>query len=140
MHSALIFSERSGAWCTALRRLLAEGTAEILQTRSLAECRQALTSRPASLLVVEASAETLPALVTWLARLSSDFPRAQVAVVADRAIAEHRFEMHEAGAFAVITSRRALRPLADAARIFFASQPTAEMSLTERVWNSLPWK
>lgn len=140
MHSALIVCERTGSWCVALRRLIRPTVAEIIETRSLAECRQTLELRPASFLVLEATDENAPALLGWLTRLEREDPLARAAVVADRRLEPWQWGAREAGALAFVASQRRLQPLADMASMFFASQTKPELGLVERVWDSLPWK
>ena len=140
MNPALIFCERSGGWCIALRRLLDDGPAEIVETRSLAECRDELSKRPASLLVLEATSESLPNLLNWLVRLDRDFPQARAAVVAERSLAEYELAVREAGALAMFTSPRQLAPLAAMAEAYLRAHQQLEPSVAKRVWSSLPWK
>jgi hypothetical protein len=140
MNAALIFCERTGAWCVALRRLLDEYESEIVETRSLAECREELLRRPASMLVLEATADSLAQVLSWLARLERDFPQARAAVVAERSLAQYEWAVREAGALAMSTSPRNLEPLVSLARSFLSMRQIAEPTMTERVWNSLPWK
>jgi len=135
----IITSESSGRWAVALRREL--GPAVVVhETRSVAECWETLAREPASFVVVEVTAGNLEALLSRLARREREFPRARVAVVADRRMAGYDWLMREAGAVAFVISPRRAAALAGLARRHLANQPDEPTGTTERIWNSLPWK
>ena len=141
----LIVCERTGRWAVALRRELPEGADFVQETRSLAECFEALGGDPAgpvaaSFAVIELTAAGVDELLGRMARLQRDFPLARIAVVAPRAMAAYEWLFREAGAVHFTSSPRQLGPLAKAARRHLAGAPVRQQSLAERLWSSLPWK
>jgi len=136
----LIVCERRGHWAVALRRELVELGVRVYETRSLAACWKMLAESPAAFVVVELTAGCLDALLGRMARLERDFPRARLAVVADRSLAGYEWLMREAGAVHFADSPRQFGPLAQLACRHLAQVPAAKMSLTRRIWESLPWK
>jgi hypothetical protein len=135
----LIVCEPTGRWAVAMRRELAETGVRVWETRSLPECWQDLKDSPDSFVVIELTTTVADDLLRRMAHLGKEFPRAMVAVVADRALADHQWLMREAGAVHFTCSPRQLSPLAAAALRHLARAPVPQQSLTERIWASLPW-
>jgi hypothetical protein len=136
----LIVCERTGHWAVALRRELADAGVRVYETRSIPDCWNMLAESPGSFLVVELTAANVEGLLHRLARRERDFPLARVAVVVDRALADHEWLLREAGAVHFTCSPRRLRPLAELACRHLAQVPAPQQSLAERVWAGLPWK
>jgi hypothetical protein len=134
----LIVCERSGRWAVALRRELAEPGIRVWETRTLADCRDELIENPASFAVIELGANAVGVL-RLLARQPRQFPAARLAVVADRAQADHEWLMREAGAVHFLCSPRQVAVLARLACRHLAEVPPPQQSLGERIWASLPW-
>jgi len=135
----LIVCERSGRWAVTLRRELAEAGVRVWETRTLADCWEELAASPASLLVVELGGD-VAGLLRCLARLPRQFPRARLAVVADRSLASYEGLMREAGAVHFLSSPRRIGPLAQLACRHLAQVPPLQQNLTERIWAGLPWE
>jgi hypothetical protein len=135
----VIVCERQGRWAVALRRELSGGEADLHQTRSLDECWEALRRWPASFVVVELTPANAGALLERMVWLERDFPRSRVAVVADRALGLGEGLMREAGAVHFTVSPRQVGPLGRLARRHLDAAPRPRLSLTERIWASLPW-
>ena len=136
----LIVCERSACWAIALRRELVHTGVRVWETRSLAQCWDALADAPAGFAVVELTAAAADDLLRRMARLPREFPLAQVVVVADRALAEYEWLLRESGAVHFTCSPRKLTPLAKMACRHLAAAPVPHQSLTERIWSSLPWE
>ena len=119
----LLVCERGGQWAGALRRELAPSGVEVHETRSLAECWDALAASPASFLVVELTRAGAEELLGRLARRERDFPWAEVAVVAARALAQWQWLVREAGAVHFTCSPRQLGVLAELACRHLAGVP-----------------
>ncbi len=98
-----------------------------------------LAERPCSFVVVELTPSVADELLGRMVGLSVEFPKARVAVVADRSMADYQWLMREAGAVHFTCSPRRLAPLAQTASRHFARVPVQRQSLTERIWSSLPW-
>lgn len=136
----VIVCERSGRWAADLRRELGGGV-PLRETRSLAECWEALAEAPASLLVIELARGNMDGVLARLARLGDDFPLARAAVVADRSLADYQWLLREAGAVYFTCSPRQLAPLADLTARHLAQAPAPPpLGTTEQIWASLPWK
>lgn len=136
----LIVCERTGQWATALRRELNDSGVRLYETRSLADCWQALAKAPASFLVLELTAKNVEPLMAGLARMSREFPAARVAVATDRSTVGYQWLMREAGAIDVVNSPRRLAPLAAVVLRHLAEVPAPQQTMVERIWATLPWK
>ncbi len=98
-----------------------------------------LAERPCSFVVVELTSSVTDELLERMARLTVEFPKVRVAVVADRSMTDYQWLMREAGAVHFTCSPRRLAPLAQTASRHLARVPVPQQSLTERIWSSLPW-
>jgi hypothetical protein len=135
----LIVCERAGQWAVALRQELAATGIRVWETRSLADCWDALADSPAAFLIVELRAENTGELLRRMAQLQREFPLARIAVVAARRLAAYEWLVREAGAIHFTCSARALTPLTQAAVRHLAGVPVPQQGLAERIWASLPW-
>jgi hypothetical protein len=136
----LIVCERTGRWAVALRRELADTSTRIHETRTIADCWQALEEAPSSFLLVELTAANAEGLLRKVVRLQRDFPLARLAVVADRCLAACEWLMREAGAVHFACSSRELGPLSSVIIRHLAQAPAPRQTLVERIWAGLPWK
>ncbi len=136
----LIICERFGHWAVALRRELSAPDIRVHETRSLSDCWDMLSGRPASFVVVELTRANAAGLLDRMRWLERDFPLARVAVVARRPLASCEWLMREAGAVHFTVSPRRLRPLAQMAAAHLATAPEPEQTFGERIWAGLPWR
>jgi len=132
--------ERSGAWAIALRREAAPLDLHLYETRSLADGWAVLEQAPASFLVAELTLANADALLARMAGLERQFPRARVAVVAERSLAEYEWLLREAGAVWFATSPRELKPMIALVQRHMQLTPLPARDLTQQVWDSLPWR
>jgi hypothetical protein len=130
--------ERTGRWAVALRRELAEAGVRVWETRTLDDCWEELAQSPASFVILELAGD-VAGLLRCLARQAREFPRARLAVVADRRLAGYQWLMREAGAVCFCCSPRRVGRLAQLACRHLAQVPPPPQSLTERIWAGLPW-
>jgi hypothetical protein len=135
----LVVCERSGQWAVALRHELAATGIRVWETRSLADCWEALADSPAAFLIVELTGENVGGLLRRMAQLPRDFPSARIAVVAARQLDGYEWLIREAGAIHFLCSPRALGPLGQVAVRHLAAVPVPQHGLAERIWTSLPW-
>lgn len=135
----LIFCERSGAWAVAMRRELGSQVITQRETRSLAECQEALAEFPESLAVVELTRVNLVPALDWLAALPTAFPRARAIAVSERGMEQYEFIAREFGCLAHAASPRALAPVAALIGRYFEQLPRPAMSWREQVRARLPW-
>ena len=136
----LIVCERFAHWAVALRRELVHTGVRVWETRNLTQCWDALADAPAGFAVVELTAAAADDLLRRMARLPREFPLVRTAIVADRSLADYEWLLRESGAVHFTCSSRQLAPLAEMACRHLAQVPVPRQSLTERIWNSLPWE
>jgi PleD family two-component response regulator len=134
----LLVCERTGRWAVALRRELAEAGVRVWETRTLDDCCQELAESPASFVILEVGGNVV-GLLRCLARQRREFPRARMAVVADRRWAGYEGLLREAGATSFLSSPRRIAELAQLACRHLAQVPPPVQSLAERIWAGLPW-
>lgn len=135
----LIVCEREGSWAVGLRRDLPGPGVRIDEARSLPECWAMLARWPASLLVVELTRRNAHALIERMAWLGREYPRARIAVVAERSLGPWEGLVRQAGAVHFTVSPRRLGPLARLAVRHLEAAPRREQSLAGRIWDRLPW-
>lgn len=135
----LIVCERRGQWAVALRRELASCSVRVYETRSLTECRQRVAQCPSSFVVMELAAASADGMAEDVALLLREFPLARLAVVASRKLAAYETLMREAGATHFTTSPRESGVLAGLACRHLDTAAHPKHTVTQRIWESLPW-
>ncbi len=134
----VIVCERGRKWALALARHL-PAPSILRQTRGLKEARAELNSAPASLLVLELTAENRSGLLTLLDDLGNRFPLARSAILADADMKDHEWLLREAGAAFFSTSVRDCRSLARLADRHLSGLVSPRVDLVAQIWDSLPW-
>jgi hypothetical protein len=137
--SPLIVCERTGRWALAWRKSLGSKRVRLIETRSVAECRQTLAKMPTAAVSLEWRAETAEATCEMLANWDRDFPGALPIVTADRSQNEAETLAREAGAAWFVISPRQLPALGPMLLRHLARQPQPSASMRERIWEQLPW-
>jgi DNA-binding NtrC family response regulator len=135
----LIVCERKAVWATRLRSQLPREIA-IRQLRVLGDVSAELELSPASLLVVEVTAENFAPVLELLADLGRAFPLARAVAVGERNAAALREAMREAGAVDFVTSPRSADQIAGIVRRHLERAPRPRLTLAARIWESLPWQ
>ena len=151
----LIVCEQTGRWTVALRRELA--ILSILpkwlpldETRSVVTCWERLKESPASFLVVEPTRNNCRQLMDRMGDMKWRFPLARIAVVASPAANDKAWFLRserlfrDSGAIFFAATLRADSPqgvteLAGVVFRHFQQSPAAELSLSEAIWQRLPW-
>jgi hypothetical protein len=136
----IIVCEKTGQWAIALRRLLAPGGHRVQETRSWPACWAELARHPASLLVVELTAQNAELVLERLTDLPRRFRHARAVVVGDRDLARYEWAVRSAGATHAVFTPRELPPAARLIARHLALAPQPELSLREAVWRRLPWR
>ena len=134
----VLVCERSRKWALALARHL-PGVSALRQTRGLKEARAELTSAPASLLVLELTAENRAGVLTLLGELGDGFPLARAAVVAEADMKSYEWLIREAGASFFSCSVRDALELARLAERHLDEVVLPGADLAGQIWDSLPW-
>ena len=135
----LILCEKTTRWAVALRRALGDRQHVLSQTRSLAECSRELAASPASLVVVECTADNLEPLLVAAGQWSRQFLHARFVAALDDSLAPAEALVREAGAIGVVRSSRHVRSLARLALRHLARAPSRELPLCEAIVERLPW-
>lgn len=162
-----IVCEQSNRWAAALRLLLVsqsrvEGRRyRLREVRTLAELAASLSEQQVPLVGIEAGRANLGDVLAWLAMAEMEFANVRIVALLDYSLqpdpwasGEARLNqlsdvtdaLREAGAAMVITSPRRLGPFVELGlrptgpRRPLRAANDAEMSLTSRVWASLPWQ
>jgi hypothetical protein len=136
----LIVCERRGRWAVLLRQQLADAGVRVWETRLLSDCENEIVASPASVVVIELTASNLDEILRTVRHWATDFPLLRWIAVADRALADHQWLMREAGASHFCCSPRHADALAQVACRHLSQIPPPPQSLTERIWDSLPWQ
>src|SRR5262245_32095511 len=139
----LIVCEKSNHWAPSLRDALADDPAQgpptIVETRSLAGCEAALAAAPASLVAIEITATNLEAVLSSMARIQEQYPRAAlVGLLTAEAISAAEL-VREAGAIDAVSSVLDTPRVARLARRQLATAPQQELSFQEFVAEQMPW-
>lgn len=162
-----IVCERSNRWAAALRLVL-DGQTRVVgrrcrlrEARTLADLAASLSERHVCLACVEVRPATLSDILAWLAKAEKEHGETRFVALLEYSLqpdpwaaAESRLSelgdisdaLLEAGAAMVVTSPRQLGPLVDLGRRpakapqSLQTSDDAEMTLTSRVWASLPWQ
>lgn len=141
--SRLILCERTGCLAAGWLRLLAtplrNRRLEMTQVRSLQQCDLELAASPYSVAVVEVTSANLAAVQKRLMDWKRRFPRALFLAQAPSDLEPHELLLREAGASAMAFSTLSLPPLAKLVRRHLALTPRPEVSLTDSIWQRLPW-
>lgn len=135
----LIVLERSGHWAGALRREWSELEDRLRETRHREGALELLQEAPASILLCEVTAANLEALAIWWSRLAIEFPRARLAIVADRQLADAESFWRELGAVAYVHSARQLAGAARVIRRHLSRYPSPDRTWRETLFDRLPW-
>ncbi len=135
----VIVAESRGRWAAALRQEMASQATTVFEAGAVAGAWDELERRPASFVVAELTKHDLRELLDRVAAHGRRFPRSQVAVVADRPLADWEWLFREAGAVHFTISPRQIGRLAGIARRHLAMAPPPARSAEEQIWARLPW-
>lgn len=142
---AVVFCEQTGDWAAAWRRVWPRrgkecGPTRLVETRSVAHCRDALAATAVAFVLVELAPAACDAALDLLRDIDVRWPQMPRAMVADRRLANYEWLARELGALDFITTPLALERLCLlAARHLARCRPPHE-NIAERIWDELPWK
>jgi DNA-binding NtrC family response regulator len=129
----LIVCERTGRWAAALRSAWSPPRGWLRETRSSAECLEALDAAPASLVLVELLAGDAADGLELLAAIDRRHPLARSAVVAQRGLERLEPLARELGAIHFTVVPRDVRPLVRLVERALEGTPPPELPLVERL-------
>ncbi len=138
-----IFCEPRGDWLVACRRALAAipdgDQIRLVDTRTVADCREAIQNSPGAFVTVELNAACCDEALKLMMELSRWWPQMAFAVTAPRAWRNYEALVRELGAVHCVVSPRQVRPLADMAVRHLARSLESDGSPPERTLARLPW-
>lgn len=143
----VVFYERTGNWAAVWRRLEARlaptaGRAlppRLVETRSAAECREALTKHRGSFLIAELATPSVEPTLELLFDALLNARDVATAVVAPRQLLPYQGLSRELGAQAFVVSPLEFEALRALALRHLAKSPAIYADPRERIWKNLPW-
>jgi hypothetical protein len=139
MPPRLILSEKSARWAAAFRAALDKSQSQIIETRSLAGCEEALAASTASFAAIEVTASNLEATLDFVRRISSYYPNAAlVALLSPESLAAAPL-LREAGAIDVAASVLDAPRLARLAQRHHQLAPLEPLTPRQFLVERLPW-
>jgi hypothetical protein len=135
----VIVCEKTGRWATALRNLLPSAQISICETRTLEECAARLRESPASLVVVELTAENWPAVCRWLSWQAGQFVHMRAVAVATADVRDVDAVVRSAGAHHVVDSIARLGKLTRWIVRHIQQAPHSKSSVRQWTWSRMPW-
>lgn len=112
----------------------------VVETRSVAECREAIESGAGGFLAIELTAPKCDAVLELLLHVGGQQGQWPAAVMADRGMKAYEWLARELGAVHFVTSHRGLPALCPCVRRYFEPLPGPAMGTAERIWSMLPWE
>jgi hypothetical protein len=135
----VIVCEKTGRWATALRNLLPSAQISICETRTLEECAVRLRESPASLVVVELTAENWPRVCRWLPWQTGQFIHMRAVAVATADVRDADVVVRSAGAHHVVDSVARLAKLTRWIVRHIHQAPHSKSSVRQWTWSRMPW-
>lgn len=157
--STLVVFERSGSWAVAIRQALARSAAKaggaakasaeapganatpcrLVETRTVSDCREALSRTPDALVAIALAPETCDDGLALLAAIADEFPSARAVVLADRKMRSYEWLARELGAAHFACSPRRMDEICAVLGRHAANRPAPARGTAERIWETLPW-
>jgi hypothetical protein len=135
----LILCEKTERWAAAFRAALGKSQQQLLETRSLPGCEEALAASPASFIAIEVTASNLEATLDFVGRISSHYPNAAlVALLSPETLAAAPL-LREAGAIDVAASVLEAPRLARLAQRHHQLAPLEPLAPRQFLAERLPW-
>ncbi len=139
LNARVVVCEKGNQWAVALRRALRPTGYRVVETRSLEECWQELSGRPASFVALELVSGNAEAVIRRLLDLGRRFRHAKAVVLAGRGLESYEWVMREAGAIHVLFSSRDLSAAARLVNQYMQGVSEPAVGFHEAVWQELPW-
>ncbi len=121
----LIICEAKPSWSVAWRRALRGMAVEVIETRAIVHCEEALQQYPQAIVGIEVTAASLARTLPAIERLRRKFPSAEFLVFAERKLSSAELFLRDAGAFHVLYSRREVPAAVRFVRRHVLSPPTS---------------
>src|SRR5262245_29411191 len=134
-----ILCEKTSRWAAAFRATLGKSQLQIVETRSLRGCEEALAASPASFIAIEVTNSNLEATLDFVRRVSSHNPNAAlVALLAVETSAAAPL-LREAGAIDVAASVLEAPRLVRLAQRHHQLAPLEPLAPRQFLAERLPW-
>ncbi len=140
--SHLILCEKTPRWAPAFRAALSfshSPTMQMIETRSLPGCEEALAASPASFVAIEITAANLEATLNFLRRVALRHPSAVVAALLSPETLAAASLLCEAGAIDIAASVLEAPRLVRLAQRHHQQAPADALSARQFVSERLPW-
>ena len=142
----LIVCERTGKWASALCRTLPDQGRWIFQTRSLKQLRDAASSHPISLILIEVRTRNLLAAAEMFEQLRRSHPRCHLIAAAGNRYHGNRpatslaeWVLREIGVSQWIWSQRQIAIVCRLWSRHCRLHPPVEQTLRQQIVQGLPW-
>ena len=109
------------------------------QRSGVAAIPRLLDAAPASMVVLETTAETLAGVLSLLSQIPETWPAARAVVAVDEQTTNYRTTIREAGAIHVVRSLSDLDEVAEMTLKHFERLKSPENSWRDEIWETLPW-
>jgi hypothetical protein len=134
-----ILCEKSSRWAAAFRAARGQSQSQILETRSLSGCEEALAASPASCVAIEITTANLEAALDFIQQTSAHYPNAAVIALLSSGTPTTAPLLREVGAIDVATSVLAAPRLARLAQRHSNLAPSEWLTARQFVAERLPW-
>lgn len=109
------------------------------QRSGIAAVPRLLDEAPASMLVLETTAENLAAALHLLSELPNFWPAARAVVAVDEQTSRYRTTLREAGAIHIVQTLVDLDAVAEMTLKHFERMKPADRTWRDEIWEMLPW-
>jgi hypothetical protein len=137
-NAQILVCEKGNKWSIAFRRVLGPAF-PLVETRSLAQCRQRWHTSPPGFVALELTADNAEAVLGHLLEFSRRWGHARAMVLAGPGWESQECVFREAGATHVLFSTRELGTVERLVQRQRQLRHGPNLGFREFVWRSLPW-
>jgi hypothetical protein len=136
----LIICEKSPRWAAALSAILPPDAPPLVETRSFAQCQEALAAASASVVLLEITAANLETAVALVARNKRSYPGACFLAALPVELAPAEALLREAGVAMVFTSTLEASAAVRLMLRHLALHPPEIQDIADFITSQMPWK
>jgi DNA-binding NtrC family response regulator len=137
--SRFILCEKTTRWASALRAQLAKSRLQLVETRSLPGCAEALAASPASFVAIEITPNNLEPVLDLIRRIAAHYSHAVVAALLSAETLAAAPLFREAGAIDVASSVLQAPRLIRLAQKHYDQAAADPLTARQFVSERLPW-
>ena len=134
-----ILCEKTARWAAAFRTSLGKSQPQIIETRSLPGCEEALAASPASFIAIEVTTSNLEDTLDFVRRISSHFPNAALAGLLSPESAAAAPLLREAGSIDIAISVLDVPRITCLARRHHDQAPAEALAPRQFLAERMPW-